>query len=144
MGLEQAAHADDFDTLMDVMRTRNMDCTLPLPESELETAARSAWKYETEGRNLVGRGKAVVMSHNTIDRVMAYSPDAFYLLTILKRHHWGRDFVLAKRNGGFAGLDAAEMAKAARNVLVRLGLIACLHEGGLGPNDPPIYGWVDS
>ena len=36
LGLEQAAHADDFDTLMDVMRTRNMDCTLPLPESELE------------------------------------------------------------------------------------------------------------
>ena len=37
MGLEQAAHADDFETLMDVMRTRNMDCTLPLPESELES-----------------------------------------------------------------------------------------------------------
>ena len=28
MGLEQAPHADDFETLMDVMRTRNMDCTL--------------------------------------------------------------------------------------------------------------------
>ena len=37
MGLEQAAHADDFETLMDVMRTRNMDCTIPLPESELES-----------------------------------------------------------------------------------------------------------
>jgi hypothetical protein len=33
MGLEQAAHADDFETLMDVMRTRNMDCTVPLPDS---------------------------------------------------------------------------------------------------------------
>ena len=37
MSLEQAAHADDFETLMDVMRTRNMDCTIPLPESELES-----------------------------------------------------------------------------------------------------------
>ena len=73
-----------------------MDCTLPLPESELETAARSAWKYETEGRNLVGRGKAVVISHNTIDRVMAYSADAFYLLMRLKRYNWGRDFVMTK------------------------------------------------
>ena len=44
----------------------------------------------------MGGGKAVVMSHTTIDRVMAYSPDAFVLLTILKRHHWGRDFVLAR------------------------------------------------
>ena len=33
MSLEQAALVDDFETLMDVMRTRNMDCTLPLPES---------------------------------------------------------------------------------------------------------------
>ena len=91
----------------------------------------------------MGRGKAVVMSHATIDRVMAYSPDAFVLLTILKRHHWGRDFVLASRwrlrlVGG--RLDG----ESARDVLVRLGLIACLHEGGLGPNDPPIYGWVES
>ena len=39
MSLEQAAHADDFETLMDVMRTRNMDCTIPLTESELEAAA---------------------------------------------------------------------------------------------------------
>ena len=91
MGLEQAAHADDFETLMDVMRTRNMDCTLPLPKSELQAAALSAWKYEREGRNLVGRGKAVVLSHNTIERD-GHSLDAFYLLTILKRHHWGRDF----------------------------------------------------
>ena len=49
MSLEQAAHADDFETLMDVMRTRNMDCTTPLPKSELEAVARSAWKYETGG-----------------------------------------------------------------------------------------------
>jgi Bifunctional DNA primase/polymerase, N-terminal len=39
MNLEQAAHADDFETLMDAMRTRNMDCTIPLTESELEAAA---------------------------------------------------------------------------------------------------------
>ena len=143
MSLEQAAHADDFETLMDVMRTRNMDCTIPLPESELEAAARSAWKYETEGRNLVGRGKAVVMSHSIIDRVMAHSPDAFVLLMILKRHHWGRDFVLASQ-WRIRWLGTLRWRKAARNVLVRLGLIACLHEGGLGPNDPPIYGWADS
>ena len=30
--LEQAAHADDFETLIDVMRTRNMESTTPLPD----------------------------------------------------------------------------------------------------------------
>jgi len=141
--LEQAAHVDDFETLMDAMRTRNMDCSLPLPESELESAARSAWKYECEGRNLVGRGKAVVISHNTIDRVMARSPYAFILLTILKRHHWGRDFVLAKPMAAAMGWRLSRW-KMARNILVRLGLIACIHEGGMGPSDPPIYAWADS
>jgi hypothetical protein len=142
ISLEQAAHADDFETLMDVMRTRNMDCTTPLMESELEATARSAWKYETEGRNLVGRGKAVVISHSVIDRVMAHSPDAFYLLMILKRHHWGRDFVLAKPMAESMGWGLRRW-KVARDMLVRLGIIACLHEGGLGPNDPPIYAWAD-
>ena len=143
MSLEQAAHADDFETLMDVMRTRNMDCTIPLTESELEAAASSAWKYEREGRNLVGRGKAVVVDHNTIDRMMAYSQDAFHLLMLLKRYHWGRDFVLSKPMADSMGWTLRRW-KAARNALVWLGLIACLHEGGLGPNDPPIYGWVES
>jgi hypothetical protein len=143
MSLEQAVHADDFETLMDVMRTRNMDCTIPLPESELENAARSAWQYEREGRNLVGRGKAVVISHSIIDRVMAHSPDAFVLLTILKRHHWGRDFVLANAMAAAIGWRLSRW-RSARNILVRLGLIACIHEGGLGPSDPPIYAWADS
>ena len=143
MGLEQAAHADDFETLMDVMRTRNMDCTIPLPESELEAAASSAWKYEREGRNLVGRGKAVVMSHTMIDRVMAYSPDAFLLL-ISSSVTTGGVILFSQADGGFTWLGTLRRWKAARNALVRLGLIACLHEGGLGPNDPPIYGWVES
>ena len=143
LGLEQAAHADDFETLMDVMKTRNMDCTLPLPEAELESVARSVWKYETEGRNLVGRGKAVVLPHSLIDRVMAESDDAFLLLTILKRRHWGRDFALANAMAAALGWGISRW-RMARDILVRLGIIACLHEGGLGPGDPPIYGWVES
>ena len=138
--LEQAAHADDFETLMDVMRTRNMDCTVPLTESELEAAAHSAWKYEREGRNLVGRGKAVVMSHDVIDRLD--DPDAFYLMALLKRHHWGRDFVLTKAMASALGWTLPRWRRA-RNLLVRFNVIACIHEGGLGPNDPPVYAWAD-
>jgi hypothetical protein len=141
MSLEQAAHTDDFETLMDVMRTRNMDCTVPLTESELEAAAHSAWKYERQGRNLVGRGKAVVMSHDVIDRLD--DPDAFYLMALLKRHHWGRDFVLTKAMASALGWTLPRWRRA-RNLLVRFNVIACIHEGGLGPNDPPVYAWADS
>jgi hypothetical protein len=128
-------------TLMDVMRTRNMDCTIPLPESEVENAARSAWNYERRGRNLVGRGKAVVMSHDMIDRLD--DPDAFYLMALLKRHHWGRDFFLTKAVASALGWTLPRWRRA-RDLLVRFDVIACIHEGGLGPNDPPVYAWADS
>ena len=111
-----------------------MDCTLPLLEAEPESVARSVWKYETEGRNLVGHGKAVVLSHSLIDRVMAESDDAFLLLTILKRHHWGRDLALANAMAATLGWGISRW-RLARNILVRLGI---------GPGDPPIYGWVES
>ena len=74
---------------------------------------------------------------------MAESHDAFLLLTILKRHHWGRDFALANAMAAPLGWGTPRW-RMARCVLVRLGIIACIHEGGLGPGDPPIYGWVES
>ena len=139
--LEQAARVDDFESLMDVMMTRNMDCIIPLRESELEAVARSAWKYETEGTNLVGRGKAVVMSHDMIDQID--DPDAFYLMALLKRHHWGHDFVLTKAMALALGWTLPRWRRA-RDLLVRFSIIACIHEGGMGPNDPPVYAWCDS
>ena len=57
MGLEQAAHADDFDTLMDVMRTRNMDCTIPLPESELESRRSLCLEVRDGGSEPRGPGQ---------------------------------------------------------------------------------------
>jgi hypothetical protein len=74
---------------------------------------------------------------------MAHSPDAFHLLMILKRYHWGRDFALANAMTAAIGWRLSRW-RLARDILVRLGLIARLHEGGMGPNDPPIYSWVES
>jgi hypothetical protein len=67
LGLEQAKHVDDFATLLDAMRTRNMDCQPPLADDVVVAKAMSAWRYEQEGRNLAGRGRAVVLSHTFID-----------------------------------------------------------------------------
>jgi len=142
-GLEQATYVDDYQTLLDVMRTRNMDCQQPLSDSEVISATKSVWKYQQEGRNLVGRGRAVVISHKLIDRLIAENQDAFVLLTVLKRHHWERDFVLSKPMAAMFGWTLPRWYSA-RNLLVRFGIIACIHEGGMGPHDPPVYAWADS
>jgi hypothetical protein len=142
-GLEQAAYVDDYQTLLDVMRTRNMDCKRPLADSEVIAAAKSVWKYQQEGRNLVGRGRCVVISHKLIDRLIPENQDAFILLTSLKRHHWGPDFVLSKPMAAMFGWSLPRWYSA-RNLLVRSGVIACIHEGGKGPHDPPVYAWTDS
>ena len=142
LGLEQAKHVDDFATLLDAMRTRNMDCQPPLADDVVVAKAMSAWRYEQEGRNLVGRGRAVVLSHEFIDRLIAKSPDALVLCSILKRHHWGRNFVLSKSMAAMVGWGIARW-KRARDMLVALGIIECVHPGGLGPHDPPVYGWCD-
>jgi hypothetical protein len=66
--LEQAPY-DDLDTLIDVVRTRNMDCEPPLSDGDVVRIATSAWRYEEEGRNLVGRGRAFVVSNGDYKRL---------------------------------------------------------------------------
>ena len=62
----------------------------------------------------------------------------FALLGILRRHHWGREFALSKAFAETLGWSLPTF-KAARTVLVARGLIKCIHPGGRGPKDPPIF-----
>jgi hypothetical protein len=120
--LEQARHCDTFETLLDVMRTRNMDCEPQLSDDVLVSTAKSAWRYEQEGRNLFGRGRSVVTSHEVIDALIGESQDAFILVTLLQRHHWGRNFVLANAMADQLGWTRKRFA-AARTWLEACGLI---------------------
>ena len=138
--LDQALAVDDLDTLIDVVRTRNLDCEQPLSEVEVIKTASSAWGYEVRGENLVGRGGAMVITHSVIDALIDY-PDAWRLYGKLKRHNWRDEFVLANGLGREWRWGWGRF-KAAREILVRLELIACKHEGGRGPHDPPIYTWI--
>jgi len=72
-----------------------MDCEPPLPDDVIIATANSTWRYEQDGRNLVGRGRAVVTPHSVVDELIGESQDAFVLFSLLQRHHWGRNFVLA-------------------------------------------------
>ena len=120
--LEQARHADTYDALLDVMRTRNMDCEPQLPDDVIISTAKSAWRYEQDGRNLVGRGRSVVTPHAVIDELIGKNQDAFVLLTMLQRHHWGRSFVLANAMADQLGWSRKRFA-ATRALLRALGFI---------------------
>ena len=47
-----------------------------LGEDVIVSTANSAWRYEQEGRNLIGRGRAVVTPHALIDELIGESQDA--------------------------------------------------------------------
>src|SRR5262249_17962670 len=139
--LAQAPYVDDLDTLMDAVRTRNMECEPPLWDVEVANIATSAWRYQEEGRNLVGRGHAIVIDHGTFDTLMTEGPDAWLLYSYLRRQHWGRDFVLTKAMAASMHWGVPRW-RAAREALEKLGFIKCLHRGGNGPHAPPFYQWT--
>jgi hypothetical protein len=110
----------------------------PLPAEEVLKIVASAWEYELSGKNWIGRGCRVVMENDVIDSLAPEDPYALALLTILKRSHWRRDFVLANAFAAEHGWTLPKFRKA-RDVLVEQGLIVCIHRGGKGPHDPPVY-----
>jgi hypothetical protein len=135
----QAPHVDDLDALLDVVRTRNdQACDPPLPDAEIVALVTSAWRWQTEGRNFIG-GKTVFTTFDEIDALASTDPDALALLVMLRRFHYGREeFALAKAMAGKLGWSLKRF-KDARGRLVTSGYIKCIHPGGRGQNDPPIY-----
>ncbi|MGU3399172.1 bifunctional DNA primase/polymerase [Brucellaceae bacterium D45D] len=127
-----------LEELMDRAMQRNREFYQPLETLEVMRIVASAWGYETENKNWFGHGARVVVDHSIVDKFAANEPDAFALFSILMRNHWGRDFVLAKAFAISLGWTLKRF-KRARDVLREANLIECIHPGGGGPNDPPVY-----
>jgi hypothetical protein len=105
--MKQAHHCDHFDDLVDVALTYNsMQMDPPLEDTEVIKIAASAWGYTARGENLFGLGGSVVISHADIDGLMTECPDAFILENLLRRHHWGRDFVITNATRGWLDPEA--------------------------------------
>lgn len=80
----RAAHnCDDFDTLLDVARTRNAEFLPPLADTEVIKAAKSAWDYTERGENRFGRPGVYFEAKEAIDLICS-DQDAFLLLTFLR------------------------------------------------------------
>lgn len=120
--MQQARYCDDLDALMDVARLEAEALYPPLPDTEIIKTARSAFGYQQRGENWCGVGQRVVMTHDVIDGLMMADNDAFIMLTLLRRHHWGRDFVIANALADKLGWSLSRVRRA-RKSLVDRGLV---------------------
>jgi hypothetical protein len=143
-GLRVVRLVDDFDSLVDCLRTRNeFDCEIPLADIEVLSIARSVWEKERTGKNFVGRSLMTLMPTNAIKQFYEEKQhEALVLLNVLKAYHWEQEvFVLSRAMAESLGWHVRKFYKA-RKILEDKGLIKCRHRGGKGPNDPPVYCWL--
>ena len=136
-----AQQVDDSEALLDVLRTRNeFDCDASLPYAEVVRIAKSAWNYQRTGKNFVGKGLVTQLPTNVIKQLYLDKQHApMVLLMTLKAYHLQDErFVVARAMAKNLGWHPRKFY-AARDKLEQLGLIECVHRGGQGPTDPPIY-----
>jgi hypothetical protein len=84
--LRCAPSCDDFEALLDVARTLNMEFSEPLPDVEIIKTATSAWTYQVTGRNWAGR-KARASTDREEILAMSHDPAAAMLLMLLRVSH---------------------------------------------------------
>ena len=126
-------------TLIDVNR---QICLPPLERTELRQIVASAWAYEQRGENWC-RGQGVTQI-TTTEAKRLRTPDAVALLVCLRQAHGSRNeaFALAPRAmaAGRVVWGLGERAiRAARDELLELQLLECVHRGGRGPGDPSLF-----
>ena len=144
--LKQVRACDDLDGLLDVMRYINVECCIPsLPDADVISVCKSAWQYQLEGRNLVGGPRKVF---NLVSEVEAFQraehgADASMLLLVLRMTHFGgQPFAVSPvamaRDSVMAGWSVHRY-RDARALLVELGTIVMVHQGGRGKRDPALF-----
>jgi hypothetical protein len=128
--------------LLRLALAENAKFPLPLDHREVKKLTSSAWGYEERGLNFIGVGHVVPIRHAEIDEVMDENPDAFILLTKLRRYHWARPFVVANAMADAMppkGWTVKRLASA-RRYLERNGYIQVIRNAGRG-SGPALYRW---
>lgn len=137
--MAQAPYCDDADALIDVARTAASRFQPPMADNEVVKTALSAWKYETEGRNWIGRGRQRP-EPSTPDGLIWENPDAFLLLMVLNQYNGGRaQFLVANEMAGLMPGGGWTRLAAARKALLGHGHITLLQAARTG--SPAVYTW---
>lgn len=112
--MHSAHHCDDFETLLDVARTRNDEFRPPLGDEEVVKIAKSAWGYTERGENRFGQTGAWLPTAE-INSLIDANPDALLLLTVLRGNNGPRSkFMVANGMKDTFGWSRQRMAKARR------------------------------
>ena len=145
--LRNAPHCDDFDAIRDVAFTINGDCVPPLPDAEVLKTARSAWRYEVEDRNWVGRTGRVYLTADEIAKLITYprGSDMALLLLTLRRAHWDHEvFAVSPKAMAAAGVipgwrRSPDRYRRALALLIESGFLHLQYRGGSRPGDVNRY-----
>lgn len=143
LALRDARHCDDLDALLDCVRTNNMQCTPSLADAEVVKIASSAWHYQSEGRNWVGRESRVAFSKADFDQCVE-NPDALFLELRLRLAHEGQHETFSispkamERHQVIPGWSDKRY-RAKRDYLTKIGRLEQIHKGGSRKGDPSLF-----
>ena len=130
-----------LDRMMEIARDVNQQFKEPLMDTEVVKVAASAWQHDAAGLNFFTRPR-IMLDHDIFDVLGGANPDALLVLLRQERYHGGNDtFALANAMASSMAWGLPRWQRA-RDYLVKVRIIGCIHPGGHGPNDPPIYGWA--
>lgn len=122
--MTQARFCDDVEQLIDAAQTWADAFPDPLSPQEVAKCARSAWGYESSGRNYLGLVRPQLTEKDMAMDVLRDAPDAFYLLSLFERFHRSkRAFFIAPRALGASLGWRYSRVELARDVLLSRGFI---------------------
>ena len=114
--MQSARHCDNFESLLDVARTRNADFLPPLTDSEVVKIASSAWDYTQRGENRFGRHGAFFDSDEA-NHLITSDQDVFVLLAFLRANNGPtRTFIVANALAKEFGWGRKRLADARRRM----------------------------
>ncbi|SFB82544.1 bifunctional DNA primase/polymerase [Tropicimonas isoalkanivorans] len=124
--MTQARFCDDVEALIDVAASWAGSFPDPLGLVEVERCARSAWRYECEGRNYLGLRKPQITAEDGYMDDLIDQPEALVLYQMFKRWHSKRpNFAIAPTAMSEAGSPPWHRTRIirARDVLIERGFI---------------------
>ena len=118
------------------------NCKPQLAAEEVTKIVASVWNYTQSGDNWFAVGNGMItISQDAVKELGASHPRALALLLLLRSWHFERDeFILSNNVHKKLGWTLPAF-RSARSRLTRAGEIRCIHPGGSGRHDPPIYEW---
>jgi Primase C terminal 1 (PriCT-1) len=137
--LREARYCDDFDAVLDVARSLNMNCEPPLADTQVIKVTKSAWGIEISGKNWAGR-KARASTDREEILELSHDPHAALLLNLLRVSHptLGTPFAIDQvKTAELLGWSRPTI-KARISTLMRAGRLERIHKG-TGMGNPHLY-----